>query len=235
MYASFDFVKKIVPETSTSFIVPISAFPTPNVVLHMDGVDGSTTFIDATGNRTVTAFGAVIDTAQFVFGNASGLFDPAIPSRLYFSAFADLAVGTGDFTIDCRVRFLDKTGNQQFFTSDTSSGYFLIGKDASDLFYVYDNLTGTIIIGTTAAQNDTWYHIALTRGAGSGRLFVDGFQEGSTYAMSRSYTADGTPWVGKGAFADFNGWVDEFRYVVGTAQWTSNFTPPAAPYNPPDP
>jgi hypothetical protein len=30
---------------------------------------------------------------------------------------------------------------------------------------------------------------------------------------------------------DFNGWLDEFRISKGIARWTSNFTPPTAPYD----
>ena len=44
-------------------------------LLHMDGADTSTTFTDESG-KTWTANGnAQIDTAQSVFGGASGLFD----------------------------------------------------------------------------------------------------------------------------------------------------------------
>src|SRR5690606_25450842 len=47
------------------------------LLLHMDGADGSTMFIDSSANGlTVTANGnAQIDTAQSKFGGAAALFD----------------------------------------------------------------------------------------------------------------------------------------------------------------
>jgi hypothetical protein len=33
----------------------------------------------------------------------------------------------------------------------------------------------------------------------------------------------------------FNGWIDEVRISKGIARWTSNFTPPTAPYSVDDP
>ena len=44
-------------------------------LLHMDGADGSTTFIDESGKTWTRAGNAQIDTSQYKFGGASGLFD----------------------------------------------------------------------------------------------------------------------------------------------------------------
>jgi len=70
------------------------------LLLHMDGADGSTTFTDEAGH-TVTANGnAQIDTAQNVFGGASGLFDGS-SGYLTVPDSEDWNFGTGDFTFDC--------------------------------------------------------------------------------------------------------------------------------------
>jgi hypothetical protein len=56
------------------------SFASVSALLHFDGSDGSTTFTDVTGTIWTANGNAQIDTAQSVFGGASGLFD-----------------GTGDF------------------------------------------------------------------------------------------------------------------------------------------
>ena len=75
-------------------------------LLHFDGTDASTTFTDESG-KTWTAHGnAQIDTAQSVFGGASGYFD-----------------GSGDYiTTPDRADF-DFDGQQ--FTSDEAANFLI--------------------------------------------------------------------------------------------------------------
>jgi hypothetical protein len=78
-----------------------------NVVLLMgfEGADASTTFVDESSvGRTMTAIGnAQIDTAQFKFGAASGLFDGS-GDVVTAADSADWDFGSGDFTIEMFVR-----------------------------------------------------------------------------------------------------------------------------------
>ena len=76
------------------------------LLLHFDGTDGSTTFVDSSpSGKTVTAVGnAQIDTAQYKFGGASGLFD-GNGDYLSVPDSDDWYFGTGDFTIDAWARF----------------------------------------------------------------------------------------------------------------------------------
>jgi hypothetical protein len=64
-------------------------------------------------------------------------------------------------------------------------------------------------------------------------VFKNGAQVGSTATWSGSIGDIAAP-VQIGAYAtnyDYsNGWFDEFRVSKGIARWTSNFTPPTAPY-----
>src|SRR5687768_6144765 len=96
-------------------------------LLHMDGADGSTTFTDESG-KTWTARGdAQIDTAQSVFGGASGRLD-GNGDFVDTPDHADWDFGSGDFTLDLRVRFA-AVGTAYFIThGDTyagGSGWFL--------------------------------------------------------------------------------------------------------------
>ena len=74
-----------------------------SLLLHFEGTDASTTFTDSSSHtRTFTVSGeAQIDTAHYVFGTASGLFDG---TGDYITddtgADSDFAF-PGDFTIEC--------------------------------------------------------------------------------------------------------------------------------------
>jgi hypothetical protein len=213
-------------------------------LLHMDGSDTSTTFTDSSGtSKTATAAGnAQIDTAQSVFGGASGLFD-GNGDYLTTPDSDDFYFGTGDFTIDFRTRIATRpsNGTAQYFCSQV--------QDANNWWGVsiYNN-AGTYQIGTsatvgssvkvTAYKNvtfnaNTWYHIAVVRSGTSFMIFQDGTQAGTTTTDADAYpqltgTFDIARWSG-GSY--INGWIDEFRVSKGIARWTTNFTPPTEAYS----
>src|SRR5215207_6936388 len=103
------------------FFPASAAIPHPNQVLliHGDDADGTLTFVDETGNHTVSAntgvgltFVPEIDTAQSKFGGSSILF-PKTGGYPDFSQIhtnngagdIDFAFGTGDYSVDCWIRF----------------------------------------------------------------------------------------------------------------------------------
>lgn len=210
-----------------------------NVValLHMDGTDGSTTFIDERGHTFTANGNAQIDTAQSKFGGASGLFDG---SGDYISTpdSADWDFGTGDFTVEFWVRFnalpvnsvvtmvstyLSNTGWEVQYRTDVGEGNrltFGVG-DARNNF-------------SWSPSTNTWYHIAVARAGTNLRAFIDGAQIGSTLTNSDNLTNTAQLWIGAlnsgGAIQGFNGWLDELRITKGVARYTANFTPPAAPF-----
>ncbi len=207
-----------------------TATDSAHLLLHCDGADASTTFIDATGRHQVGIAGsAQIDTAQSKFGGASALFNAG---RLSLDSGVDFLLGTGDFTVDFWVRFSDRTGAQGFWESDVANPLICIRKTSGHVFWVYANGI-TAITGTTVVVNDTWYHVAVTRSSGSTRLFINGTQEGSTYSDSNNYALTSTdhPYFGSAFGEQLLGWLDEIRVLKGTAAWTTTFTPPTAPYN----
>jgi hypothetical protein len=100
-------------------------------------------------------------------------------------------------------------------------------------------VAGSIWIqGTTTLATNTWYHLALARTGIATKMFLNGVQEGPTFANdSYNYVAPiGThPFFGiYGLDGTSYGWIgnmDEIRISKGIARWTSNFTPPTVPYS----
>lgn len=198
-------------------------------LLHMNGVDASTTFTDATGKHTWAAQGnAQIDTAQYKFGGASGLFD-GTGDWLKTANSTDFQFGTGDFTIEFWVRFNAVSGIQNFIGWLTAAGAVQLLWEANRLeFY---GQTGFVFQTAWTPVINTWYSVALTRSGNSWRPFVNGTQLGGTVTDSRSL---GLPNAANGigiaaevsAPSQFvNGWLDEFRVTKGVARYTANYTP----------
>lgn len=210
------------------------------LMLHMNGVDGSTTFTDSSADaHSMTASGdAQIDTAQSKFGSASGLFD-GTGDYVSSADFADLDLGSGDFTFDAWVRFSDVTKSNVVcgrHTSGTSYFYWQLTNGSNGMRFVDYNSSAYVInmFASPSFSNNTWYHVAIVRTGNDFKFFVDGTQVGSTYNSSSALTAravglDVGALLANSAYR-MNGWIDEFRFSPGVARWTSNFTPPSEEY-----
>lgn len=202
----------------------------------MNGVDTSTSFPDSSASaHTVTANGtAQVDTAQSVFGGASGLF--ALNAYLTTDDTSDFDFGTGDFTIDFRIRFGTVGTSQRLFGIGTYNSGGICGIfNSSGRLQLYINSAGAAYDVIWSPSANTWYHIAIVRTGTTVRVFVDGTQLGADITAGSSLsTTDGvyvSAWNIATADGLDGGWFDEFRISKGVARWTSNFTPPASEYS----
>lgn len=211
------------------------------LLMHMNGDDGSSTFTDEAGH-SVTAYGAVIDTDQYKFGGASGLFDGS-NDYAAISDSNDFDFGTGDFTIDFWVRFssLDSNSREimQRLDAENPGGLNrmdLIMASNTLLFTAYTDGTQIVSVSRTITISaGNWYHVAIVGISGKFRLFLDGVQQGAE--VDRANPGDmpysGNIYLGKNQqFGIYwlAGWLDELRISKGIARWSENFTPPTAPY-----
>lgn len=199
-------------------------------LLHFDGADGSTVFTDQTGKVWTRNGNTQIDTDQYKFGGASGLFD-GVDDDLTYAAHADFGFGTGDFTWEAQVR--RQNGDCVIFDNrgsgaDTASIVCFI--DSSGRLNYYDTSTKT---GSSASlvTVSTWAHVAWCRGSGVIRMFANGVQ---VFSGSNSVNM-GTPKpmrIGRDVVngADYSGHIDEVRITKGVCRYLTDFTPPAAAF-----
>lgn len=202
------------------------------LLLHCDGTDASTTFTDSSPSpKVITANGnAQIDTAQFKFGNASGLFDGTAD---YLTALdsADWDFGTGNFTIDLWVRFSSVAASTVFFDRNNAVDYSFVWEQSTGKLSFY---AGNVLIKSEvwAPATGQWYHVALVRSGSNLMMFIDGTQIGGATSNSTDLTYSSALFIG--AFTNttgsMNGWLDEIRISKGIARWNGNFTPPGGPY-----
>ena len=208
-----------------------------SLLLHCDGVDGSTTIADASKyTHVVTTNGNTqIDTAQSKFGGASLLFD-GVSDNATVPGHASLNFGSGDFTVDLWVRTATvAAGVGTVVTSrdalTTDIPFHIIRSAATYRFYcsspaaLYD-IASNLSMGVATAN--TWQHLAVTRSGNNWKLFNDG-------ALITSFTSTlviadiaSTLQFGaqNGTSFEFEGHLDEIRMTKGTARWTAAFTPP---------
>ena len=215
----------------TNFAVPQSPLTavtnTSLLTLQTNQPHNNTTFLDKSNNKfLITRVG---NTTQGTFspynGSWSNYFDGdgdylTVPSNAAFG------FGTGDFTIEGWFNFTGTIGTYQrpwWFGDDNEN------LEINSSVIRFGGASLTTITGPTAIGK-IWYHIAYSRQSGSGRLFVNGVQVGSTTASSYNSSARTFTLMATSAGANPSaGYVSNFRIVKGTALYTSAFTPPTAP------
>lgn len=218
-------------------------FSSVSLLLHMDGSNGSTTFIDSSANSfAVTALGNVqISTAQSKFGGASAIFDGS-GDYLSISDSDVFSFGNGAFTIEAWVRFASGAGTFTIasqYGSNTSnyafSYYWTNTNNGPTFAYSTSGTSRTTLSKTFAIATNTWYHFAIARSANTLYWFADGVLLGTSALSSTAFFNSTSPvFIGAGSSvsptAFMNGYIDELRITKGVARYTTNFTPPAAAF-----
>jgi hypothetical protein len=214
------------------------------IMLHMNGTDGSTTFTDDGKEMSCTWTKnnqAQIDTGQYKWGGASGLFDGA-GDWIYSSNCPNSPVNYSytDWTIDFQVRFNGDpgTGTQGFYSRvNGNNNYVALNLISNQLVFIVRDAGSTIvdIENSWDPAGNTWYHVAITETfLHDFKMYIDGVQIGTTQNDASLHTLDENLKVGSGYYSssarELNGWIDEFRESANV-QWTSNFTPPDREYD----
>jgi hypothetical protein len=193
------------------------------------GTDLSTNAFTPTGSGTFSGLSPFTNTYPGSFN-----FVSASLQSLVVATNAVFTYATGDFTMECWVRF-NTVGTQQFIIDQRNSATATaiiptIYLDSTNVIIYYVN--GAVrITGTQPIVANTWYHVAVARSSTSTKLFVNGTQDGSTYSDSNSYAASRVV-VGTNAASAanyLNGYATNVRLVKGTAVYTANFTPSSIP------
>lgn len=200
------------------------------LLLHCDGMDGSTTFTDSSNSaHTITAVGNTqISTTAPKFGTGAALFD-GVADSLSAPASANWAFGTADFTVEYWLKS-SSSSNQQYFALPVTNGWSILlygGLIYWQSIYEVTNLYNR----TPTFLDGNWHHIAHCRSGTSHRFFVDGAQVGATVTDSTNYAISGTALaIGSAAGRHYNGRFDDIRITKGVARYTADFTPPTAAF-----
>ena len=224
--------------TSSTLTVPATNF-TPDsddvAIFDFYGVSGSK-YIESFNGKTSSfeganpsvRFGGQISNTHYKFGGTSyyqtSEYDGIkMPVEDPFDS-----IGTSEFTFEGWFRIATSVTGDTFLFNGNNQFALAYNDTDNRLEYRADGDTTTRITGSTSMNINQWYHVAISRdSSGNTRMFLDGNQEGSTYADDRNWSNNNEYLFGVFRSGDkaFRGYYDEIR-VSNTARYTANFTPP---------
>ena len=212
-------------------------FASVQLLLHANGVDGSTSIIDSSlPPKTVTAVGnSRISTTQNKFGGSSLYFD-GTGDYLTVPDSADFDFVSGNFTAEAFV-YVSAYGG--------ALPSIIIGKRANGLAYapflLYVSASGNLgglasvngatwgvnLLSASAIGTGAWKHVAFVRNGTSFVLYLEGVNVGSGSLAGSLMVNTSQLCIGANVDAShpLNGYIDELRITKGAA-----FTPPTAEF-----
>ena len=232
----------------------VISFPAPAtdantlLLVHSDTTNGSTTFVDSSEDANIPSTNGVViehSTDFAKFGATSIKFDDGVLNFINSPAANTFRFNTGDFTLDF---WMLRDGNMGGSTAVPSKIITLSGFNPQEGPAIGLDTGTSIRCGFTdqyannwlksgiSITDQTWTHIAFVRESLVGYVFKDGVLEGTSFAFTQDLDDAGSQLSLGGIHANSNTprltntYLDEVR-VSDTARWTSNFTPPTAPYS----
>lgn len=223
---------------------------TSDLLLHMDGDDESTFVADYGKFGVPVTFSSLagsgqpavlprIDTAQKKFGVSSLRCQNT--GWLSLIPKGNLNLTNQNFTIELWAYLTAFNPRETCFM--TTSGWMFCLFGSTSLSF-YNNIgSGMRFTGESCTPTlNAWHHFAAVRSGSVIKLFYDGVQQGTGISITGTIIntvselaignqpgaiSEGSPFFPQ----HVNGWMDEVRITIGTALYTSNFTPPSAPFD----
>lgn len=214
-------------------------FNNVSIMANFDGVNGSTTFTDYSGNNVLTPSGNVqLSNVQSKFGGTSVYFDGS-GSAIYINNTSSINFGFSSFTIEFWLNPSDVSGYKNILSKYASWSYnleFHMALDGGRIRFRGGRYVNYDLFSTTYLNNSQWYHIAVVFDSvtQTTRLFIDGVIEASvTMGGNMNYPITSAPLIigyenGGGPY--YYGYIDDFRITKGVARYIANFTPPTSSY-----
>lgn len=166
--------------------------------------------------------------------SGSFLFDGGENCNIVIPNDEDFRFRTGDFTVEW---WQFQTDNNSYVRPWSQGDWpsATIGVSLEDgLFYYWED--GDLYnIGLIEYKNQ-WVHFAITRNESTIKVFKNGIQLGDSLTSSYDYNdtinnlgIGNEPTYPYGSLTAFGGNITNFRWVKGTAIYTSNFSVPTSP------
>lgn len=225
--------------TSRAVQVTVPLDPYTKLLLHFDD---AANFLKnySSGTQVITANGSVIQSSAHAFSSGkSAYFNNGSGAFLSIPDSSDWNFGIGDFTVDFWYKpdVIDPVGYKLLMGTYKNGVYknWEVMLQAG-LLNCAANTDGSLswnvsITDSTPLVVGNWYHIAFVRNGNSWTCYKNGSSIG-TKANSGTINYASEPLEIPDSYSSYNasGNFDEVRISKGVARWTSNFTPPTAPY-----
>ena len=142
----------------------------------------------------------------------------------------DLIIGTNDFTIEFWVYLNSFSGYPIIFDRRASSVNNQVLETQTNGKFRWYSGGSFRIESDTAITTGSWNHIAIVRASGTTKMMLNGLYQSTTYSDSTNYSGSSV-FIGKhysNSSGYLYGYISNYREVIGTAVYTSNFTVPTS-------
>ena len=230
--------------SSAAGVIRDAYFNLVTLLLNTTATNGAqnNTFLDSsTNNFSITRNG---NTTQGTFtpfsqtGWSNNFGSGATSSTLTSASTSVVVLGSGQYTIEAWLYVPEYRGpfGLYFCTANAASGALglFAGVNSNGTATLQENSGSVILNSTSVVPLNAWTHVAFVRDSSSTKVYINGVQDGtSSVNFTKNYT-DGKVQVGSISATDASGFyfigsVSNLRVVVGTAVYTSNFTPSTTP------
>lgn len=210
--------------------------------LHFDGSDGDTALTDSspyahsvTGNANCK-----LSTAQAKFGSTSLKLSKKDSGGIFLATSSIFGRGNNQpWTFECfiyHVANVSSSGEPLLWRWTVGADYDNLGCVSSGPKFAYDNASfGAQEPSPVTYTSNTWHHVALTYDGTTVTRWKDGVSD-FTFVGARPNSTTGSIFIGgftggtPGADDATEIYVDELRFVIGAALYTTAFTPSAVPF-----
>lgn len=202
-------------------------------LIHFNGDDLGTAFIDEIGNSLGVVGTPVTSTSEFKFGTASLLLDES--SKVIIPYNSSMNVQFANFTFEAwsfNTAAKDQTYRYIVDKRPDGAGFaaFII-RIYNGYYQIYVRNGASSWVSTSTAANTVaisqWQHVALTRSDGKVRFFIDGVKVWeSTFNVAIPADTDNFE-IGK----TYKGNIDDIRLTVGIARYVEDFPVPTKEFD----
>jgi hypothetical protein len=181
-----------------------------------------------------------LDETVLQIPGGSARFISTSSTRLSVAANSAFTLGTNNHTIEFWMYQINRgqfatvwtygdnyslfSANAYYFNCGTSQFQVIIGDNS--------NFQTTTNLAANPPSLNAWHHYAIVRNGANLTLYVDGISQGTVNISTRNITAQpGAMLIGSSGSpaGSVNGYISNFRFINGTALYTSNFAPPTVP------
>jgi len=238
-------ISTIARYSGATITVPTSPFTSDADTVFL--IAASNRFIDTSSNsRNVTVNGTVKITRFNPFGangasysastnSGSIYFNNTIAQCLDLGASTNLALGSGDFTVELWVYplALNAATNvlldwREASGAPSNTPVLTLSSDNTPVFYF--TVGGSSFSGSTIVPLNAWSHLSVVRSGSTVTMYLNGVSIGT--ATNSQNLLNGKFYVNNsyvGGNYNLNGYISNVRILKGTALYTSAFTPPTTP------
>ena len=171
-------------------------------------------------------------------------FDGTTSTGIEIADNADFDVGSGNFTVEAWIYRDESAGSTKYISGQSnaagqnSSGsiQFQVASNNKLTSYIFDasdtNNYLTLEPSSTTISDNKWHHVAIVRNGTAFNLYQDGTSIAnvtSSITVNNSTAKFAVGALGEYTSGHWQGWISNYRFVKGTAVYTSNFTPATSP------